>query len=384
MNEYIYCFLVSAARDIDRNAPGTTFKEISGKAMAQIAMPLPPLPEQKRIVAKVDELMARCDELEAKQQVRRTKLFALNRASLRALTEPDRASLAPAWRRVREHFDHLYATPETVTELRQTILQLAVMGRLVPQDPNDEPALELLKRIQAEKRGQTVRNSTTGAGRTRGSRATPPVVPDRVPHALPGNWAWCRAEELLLSISDGDHQPPPRSSTGIPFLVIGNVSSGKLDFSGVRHVPMEYYRRLDQIRVPRQGDVLYTVTGSYGIAVVVDTQKEFCVQRHMAILKCPKDVLPRLVALWLSSPGALDQAVAGATGIAQQTVSLGVLRALLLPIPPLAEQKRIVARVDELLGLCDDLEIRLQQTQVRSDELLAAVMREIVGGVGPE
>jgi len=372
--EYIWVFFKSprfreAGEDHMTGTAGQ--KRVPRAYVESSLLPLPPFPEQKRIVAKVDELMALCDELEAKQQAKRTKQIALNRASLHALTQPNGTSIATAWQRVCDHFNALYTVPETVSELRQTILQLAVMGRLVPQDPNDEPASQLLKKIHAEKQ------RLIAEGAIRKTKAPQTIDPDLLAWELPQGWIWSRTADMLLSVSDGDHQPPPRSADGVPFLVIGNVSSGTLDFVETRHVPRAYYDQLDPIRVPRTRDVLYTVTGSYGITVVVDTEDEFCVQRHIAILKVPSLISPKFISTWLNSPLAIEQAAAGATGTAQKTVALGTLRNLQLPLPPLAEQKQIIAKVDKLMTLCNVLEARLQQAQTDADDLLAAIVHEL-------
>ncbi len=371
-NRYLFLVLRAYRPEFTRKGAGGAQPNISKVKIVNTPAALPSLAEQKRIVAKVDELRALCNKLEAKQQAKRTKQIALNRASLHALTQPDGTSLAAAWHRVRDQFDNLYSVPETVTELRQTILQLAVMGRLVPQDPNDEPASEILKRIKAEKE-QLIKK-----GRIRKTKAPQTINPDLLPWELPQGWTWSRTADMLLSVSDGDHQPPPRSNDGVPFLVIGNVSSGALDFAETRYVPRAYYDQLDPIRVPRTGDVLYTVTGSYGITVVVDTEEEFCVQRHIAILKVPSLISPKFISTWLNSPLAIEQAAAGATGTAQKTVALGTLRNLQLPLPPLAEQKRIVAKVNKLMALCDDLETELTQAQRDADNLLSAIVYELI------
>ena len=102
---------------------------------------------------------------------------------------------------------------------------------------------------------------------------------------MPDSWAWVRLSIICKSIADGDHQPPPQVSSGIPFLVISDVSSGQIVFSKTRFVPLSYYQTLSENRVPEQGDLLFTVTGSYGIVVPVMTERQFCFQRHMALLK---------------------------------------------------------------------------------------------------
>jgi type I restriction enzyme S subunit len=162
-----------------------------------------------------------------------------------------------------------------------------------------------------------------------------------------------RLGEICETITDGDHQPPPKSSQGVPFLVISNLASGRISFENTRFVPKAYYGAIQENRKPRKGDVLLTVTGSYGIPVVVETKEIFCFQRHIALLKLLVDWDYLYFAL--ISPVIKAQCDAVATGTAQKTVGLKSLRSMLVPLPPLAEQKRIVAKLEEILPLCDRL-----------------------------
>jgi type I restriction enzyme S subunit len=167
-------------------------------------------------------------------------------------------------------------------------------------------------------------------------------IDDEIPFEIPENWAWTRLNNLCFSIADGDHQPPPQEAEGIPFLVISNVSSGHLVFTNVRHVPQKYYDELSDSRKPEIGDLLFTVTGSFGIVVPIENEVDFCFQRHMALLKKPKCLSSTWLASWLQSPMIYDKCNSEATGTAQKTVGLNTLRNLILPVPPLAEQARII------------------------------------------
>ena len=177
-------------------------------------------------------------------------------------------------------------------------------------------------------------------------------IDDEIPFEIPDSWEWVRLNTICKSIADGDHQPPPQVSSGIPFLVISDVSSGQIDFSKTRFVPLRYYQELSENRVPEIGDILFTVTGSYGIVVPVRTLKRFCFQRHMALLKpCIIDSL--FLSTWLTTPLVFEQCRTNATGTAQKTVGLSTLRNLLIPIPPVSEQKRIINKLNFLLAALD-------------------------------
>lgn len=281
---------------------GVKMPRVGTETMVNLPIPLPPLPEQRRIVAKIEELLPLIDRYEQ------------------------------AWTQL-EDFNRRFPA-----DMQKSLLQLAIQGHLVDQRP-EEGTAEVPAAPNTEKK----------KARRHGEEIEPPFE-------IPESWRWVRLATLCKSIADGDHQPPPQVSKGIPFLVISNVSGGVLDFSNTRHVSKEYYYNLSPERIAAQGDILFTVTGSYGIPVKVDCDVPFCFQRHMALLKL-HPCLDLDYTFWLlKSPVIKNQCDIEATGTAQKTVGLRSLRNMLVPLPPLAEQKRIVAKLKELLLLCDGLE----------------------------
>lgn len=249
-------------------------------------------------------------------------------------------------------FDLLATAPQGVAKLRALVLSLAMQGKLVKQEPADSPVAELLKNIQREK------DRLRKEGLIRQGTSHTQVTVDAL-RPLPSGWRYVKAQDICSVVTDGDHLPPPRSDAGIPFLVIGNVRDGHIDIgSASRKVPRQYFEKLDWSKKPTPGDVLYTTVGSFGIPAPVLSSEEFCFQRHIALFRPAVVELQRYLLLALKSSVVFDQASQGATGIAQKTVSLAVLRNLVIPLPPLAEQARIVARVEELMKLCDALEER--------------------------
>ena len=277
----------------------------------------------------------------------------------------------------RDAFDLLADTPNGVEHLRKLILDLAVRGKLVPAQAEDTPAIDCLKQIDAEK------ERLSGANEGKRPRQVAEVAIGQQPFALPQGWAWTRLDRVCLVVTDGDHLPPPQASDGVPFLVIGNVRGGSLDFSTTRFVRKDYFEQLDSIRKPKQGDVLYTVTGSYGIPVHVDSNREFCVQRHIAILKPATCVDGRFLERVLASSLVFSQATACATGIAQKTVSLQNLRSIIIPLAPGGEQKRVVGKVDQLMALCDEFESRQQRRRQVRVHLNDAALGRIVAASDP-
>ena len=311
--------------------------------------------------------MALCDRLDAARAARETTRDRLSASSLARLDSPDpdpmvfRNHAAFAL----EHLTPLTTRRDQIKTLRQTILNLAVRGKLVEQDPRDEPAAELLKRIAKEK-----------AGESKKTKPTISLTSSITKCDVPSGWVITDLQSVCASITDGDHLPPPKTESGVPFLVIGNIRSQTIEFAGSRFVSPEYYEALDPIRRPRSGDLLYTLVGSYGIPVVVRDNRPFCVQRHIGILRPSNFIDVGFLARAMESRLVFEQATACATGIAQKTVPLSGLRRLLILLPPLAEQHRIAAKVDVLMALCDRLETSLTTGDDTRCRLLGALLIE--------
>ncbi|MBJ2191317.1 MAG: restriction endonuclease subunit S [Muribaculaceae bacterium] len=237
-------------------------------------------------------------------------------------------------------------------KLRQRILDLAIRGKLVPQDPNDEPASVLLDRIRAEKErliaeGKIKRpKSKKSTDKSHYQNFTPPFD-------IPTSWEWVRLEDICFVITDGDHQAPPKANDGIPFLVISDIITGIIKFDKCRYVPVEYYSNLETYRKPSKGDILFTVTGSYGKSVIVETDKRFCFQRHIGLIK--PILITKYLNIVLCSEYIKKECDAKATGTAQKTVGLESLRNFYIPIPPLSEQLRIIDQCQ----ICEELLIKI-------------------------
>ena len=328
-NKFLFYYMMSPdfdayANNTD-NAKGVAYPAINDDRLYKALIPIPPLGEQFRIVSAIQSVDASIRDYGVKEE------------ALRALNG---------------------SFPES---LKKSILQEAVQGKLVPQDPSDEPAEALLERIRVEKQrlikeGKIKKDKHESVIFRRDNSHYEKRGPDEVciddalPFEIPENWTWARLSSACVSIADGDHQPPPQVQDGIPFLVISNVSDGRVDFSDTRYVPKEYFDSLAEIRIPQCGDLLFTVTGSYGIVIPVQTERKFCFQRHIALIKF-SCLSPDFMKLWLSSPLVYEQCRRAATGTAQKTVGLASLKGLLIPIPPLNEQKRIVQKLNTLLAL---------------------------------
>ena len=179
-------------------------------------------------------------------------------------------------------------------------------------------------------------------------------IENEIPFELPVGWAWARLGTISEAIGDGDHQPPPQTFSGIPFLVISNVSGGKLSFENTRFVSAEYFNQLPEARKPQKGDLLFTVTGSYGIPILVDTDDNFCFQRHIAIVR-PCITSNRYLHVILGSSYVKSVCDDKATGTAQKTVGLATLRELLIPVAPYNEQVRIYTQVQAAMSIVNSI-----------------------------
>ena len=187
---------------------------------------------------------------------------------------------------------------------------------------------------------------------------------------------------LCKSITDGDHNTPAFSEEGVPFMFVGNVSTGKLHFEGSKRVHPEYFARLSTSRVPKRGDVLFSAVGaSLGVPAVVDTDTGFCFQRHIAILKPDHDrVVPQFLWHMLMSRTCFDMTWSSTTGSAQPTIPLHAIRALKIPQPPLDEQHGIVAELDALQAEVDALKAAQAASRAELDALLPAILDHAFAG----
>ncbi len=184
-------------------------------------------------------------------------------------------------------------------------------------------------------------------------------------------------ESVCEHITDGDHMPPPKAPKGIPFIMISNVDKNIIDWSKTAFVGEEYFNNIDIKRKPQKGDVLYTVTGSFGIPILINFEKDFCFQRHIALLRPNDKVLQKFLYYVLLHPNVYKQAKEKATGTAQKTVGLGVLRKILIPFTEdKTTQNSIVDEIDSKLSICDSIEQSIEKSLQQSEALRQSILRE--------
>ncbi|WP_286999719.1 MULTISPECIES: restriction endonuclease subunit S [Comamonas] len=366
----IYLVNFLTARDLSEFITGMTVPKLNQARLTSIPVALPPLAEQSRIVARVEELMRLCDALQAKGQLEATQhaqLLSTLLGTLTASATPD--ELANNWQRVAQHFDLLLDRPEAIDALEQTLLQLAVRGLLVPQDPADEPASVLLQKIRAEK------DRLITEGKIKKDKPLPPVTDEEKPFELPVGWEWVRLQQAY-DVRDGTHDTPKYQSTGFPLVTSKNLYRGVLDLSDVKLIsPVDHEQISARSRVDRD-DILFAMIGSIGNPVIVDTDAEFSIKNvalfkyYAASLSCPKYLL---FVLQSEAAGMKERAAGGV----QSFVSLGQLRSTVVAFPPLAEQSRIVTRVTQLRRLCADLRQRLAEREVVQARLAEALVQQV-------
>jgi type I restriction enzyme S subunit len=283
----LYSQSLDYLKTVDSETTGTTRKRISRSNLGQVAIPVPPLPEQKRIVDILDEAFEGIATAAANS--------AKNLRNARALFESHLHSVfADAWR-----------TCELV-----------------------------------------------------------------------------RLSDLAADITDGDHLPPPKSTIGVPFITIGNIvkQTRKIDFTDTFMVPHTYFKALKPNKKPRKGDVLYTVTGSFGIPVIVSDKIEFCFQRHIGLIRPKSETNSRWLYYLLLSPQIFKQANDGATGTAQKTVSLKLLRSFEVPKVSANQQLSTVVKLDALSVETQRLESIYQQKLSTLEALKKSLLHEAFSG----
>ncbi|MHC2480962.1 restriction endonuclease subunit S [Rhizobium leguminosarum] len=378
MPRYIWIVLRSPfmVKCVEETQRGLAYPAINDGDFALLPFPLPPLAEQHRIVAKVDELMALCDQLEAARTAREATRDRLAAASLARLNTPDPETFTDDAHFALDTLPALTARPDQIKQLRQTVLNLAVRGKLVPQDPKDEPAEELLKRIDEELPAEK-------------SNRTTHVFPSL---DIPASWRWIRLGKLV-SFSDAGWSPKtedfPRQADEWGVLKVSAVSWDTFrPWENKQVLPGTKPR---QQAVVKRGDFLISRANTAQLiarAVIVTEEpiklmmsdkivrlllSEHCCDRYVWIVNNYADF-------------AREYYIIHASGVSpsMKNVSRDVILGLPLPLPPLAEQHRIVARVDELMAVCDQLEASLTAADDTRRKLLDALLADALTSVNAE
>ena len=287
---------------------------INAQNLLKFILPLPPLAEQKRIVAAIEKFMPLIEEYGKKETV----LNELN--------------------------------TQIGTLTKKAILQEAVQGKLVPQIPAEGNAKDLLEQIKAQKA------ALIKEGKIKKEKPLPEITEDEIPFDIPDSWCWCRLGEIVNKLTDGTHRTPKYVEKGIPFLSVKNLSSGKLDFENTKFITPEEHKELYTRCNPEKGDMLLTKVGTTGIPVINDSDIEFSLFVSVALLKFSHEYINEKYFLYLlQSPLVQEQAQENTKGVGNKNWVMDAIAKTVLVLPPLSEQKRIVAAIEQLLPLCEKL-----------------------------
>ena len=323
--EYVILTLESLVAQL-KAAAKSMIPGIAREDVLAALIPLPPRPEQERIVEKYQRVLPVIQSYDSCHR----ELSSLNEAF------PD--------------------------QLRKSILQLAVQGKLVPQDPTDEPASVLWERIRAEKErliaaGKIKRDKHESIIFRRDnshyekSEAVERCIDDELPFEIPDTWCWVTLGQIILSVADGPHFSPQYLPTGIPIISTRNISSGQLDLSSAKYISESLHQELCKRCRPKKGDVLYSKGGTTGIAAVNDTDIEFSVWVHVAVLSLGEYVYPWYLATALNSPFCYSQSQKYTHGTSNRDLGLTRMVRILLPLPPYSEQIRICRQLEEVMEI---------------------------------
>lgn len=365
-SRFVALVMRAFAPDINARASGTTFKEVSGKIVAAVPVPLPPVTEQHRIVAKVDELMALCDRLDAARAIREAARDRLAAASLARLNAPDPQTLHEDARFALDALSALTTRPDQIKQIRQTILNLAVRGKLVAQEAKDGTGHEL---IAASKKS---RSEWEVNGRIRKGKGTPvPVLGEERYLESPISWTWARLSEIGLTQTgtSPSSAAPELFGDFIPFVKPSDLDGKEVKYDG----PGLSEAGIAHSRLAAAYSVLMVCIGGT-LGKVNTTTRPVCFNQQINALTPFLPGLSGYVALALKASDfqslAWDRAGVGTLPI----ISKGKWEVLPIPLPPLAEQQRIVAKVHELMALCDRLEASLASTDTHRRRLLEALL----------
>lgn len=347
-SKYTYFALMPFTLRLRAQSRGSAQGVIGKAELNAVQIRLPSVAEQHRIVAKVDELMALCDQLETQHNSATEAHEKLVSHLLGTLAQSQSAAdFSANWQRIAAHFDILFTTEASIDALKQTLLQLAVIGKLVPQDPNDEPILKLLKRKED-------------------------MSEEGTPFRIPVSWAWARVDEFAQTRLGKMLDKAKNKGTLVRYLRNINVRWFDFDLTDVKEMRFEE-SELDEFSL-RRGDVLICEGGYPGRTAVWDEREvNIYFQKAIHRVRLPNWVNPNYFVKVLresSDSGRLNTYFTGA-GI-QHFTGKG-LSSFLAPLPPLAEQHRIVAKLDELIALCDGLKIRIADSS-QLQQKLADVM----------
>ncbi len=371
---YLYHYLRSPhfVRYVERVQIGMAYPAISDEKFYSGVVPVPPTEEQARIVAKIDELMALCDQLEKLQIDRRKLQNALRQSTLQALASAESPhELLESWRGLSENWQHQFSGPEDVDALRETVLELAARGSLSEPLTSDEPADQLLSRCRKQKASRLA----SGQMKRKTASATDVIQPDL---AVPKHWARASLDELFQFI-DYRGKTPTKTQSGVVLVTAKNVRPGRLHRQPIEHISPKAYDAWMTRGLPKQGDLLITTEAPLGNVAQIEDPPTFALAQRVIDLQPFADLNTRCAMFFMMSPVFQRLLDLNSSGMAAKGIKAAKLKQLEIPIPPREEQARIVQIVDRLLGLCDQQAELLAKCRKLAESLAAASVAAITG-----
>ena len=317
-NKYLFYYLLSPSFDAfandAKNSKGVAYPAINDKRFYSAVIAIPPLAEQKRIVAKIEELLPYIDRYEK------------------------------AWSKI-EDFNKRF--PD---DMQKSVLQMAIQGKLVEQRPEEGTGEELYRQIQAEKQ------SFIKAGKIKKEKPLPEILEDEIPFDIPESWMWVRIGSLLHKLVDGTHRTPKYTTSGVPFVSVKNMSNGVLSLENTKFISKSEHEELWKRCNPQRGDLLLSKVGTTGVPAKVDTDIEFSLFVSVALLKFNNQFIDIDFLIYsILAPDFQKQCKVHTRGVGNKNWVIKDIANTLMPLPPIAEQKRIVQKLDKMLPLCDKL-----------------------------
>lgn len=372
--KYINILVQKFRQEIIDTTAGTNISNVNKSSLDEFLTPLPPLEEQKRIVEKVDSLMAFCDKLE-KSLEKKVHYSLLSTKSVfnnigNATTTEE---LEETLRFILSNFKDLSLGDNAVKELKNCILQLAVQGKLVPQDPSDEPAEVLLEKIQEEKERLIKEN------KIKKEKPLVEISEEEKPYELSEGWKWSRLIYITSLITDGKHGDcTNQEKSEYYFLSAKDVINDKLSYTNARQITYEDFEEVNKRTNLEPYDILVPNTGaSIGkIAIAEDNELTYrtTFQKSIAVIKPLREYIDEKYLVFVMR-GLLQQMKTKSSGTAMINLLLRELREFVIPVPPLAEQKRIVEKVDSLMQLCEELEKKIERSKNYSNRLMESILK---------
>lgn len=377
--DYLYSLLSSPfiVSSFKKSAAGAVVMNLNADKVRETIVAIPPTAEQHRIVAKVDELMSLCDQLEQHTETSIEAHQTLVEVLLNTLTSSaDAQELMQNWQRISDHFDTLFTTEKSIDTLKQTILQLAVMGKLAPQGPNDEPAAKLLERI-AEEKAQLIKDK-----KIKKQKALPEITEDEKPFDLPSGWEWCRLGELYSFLNGFAFKSQWFQESGVKLLRNINIAHSETRWNEVACIPMVMSQEYERYNL-NVGDIVISLDRpiiNTGLKyAVIDESDLPCLllQRVAKFHSYAETVNPSYLSKWLESDLFISSIDPGrSNGVPH--ISTKQLEMMPFPLASQNQQIQIISKVEELLSICDQLKVRLKESQSTQLHLTDAIIDKVL------